>query len=350
VNSQRRILALAEGRFSPLKSKTANGAIAYLPGEVVGVVDSTKAGLTAQQVLGYGGQIPVVRSLKEGLSLHPSHLLIGIAPSGGFLPEAWRETIREALRARLHVLSGLHTILSDDSEFAQLAREYGATLTDYRKILPESEVVAKGTWRTRNAKVILTVGSDCNIGKMTTILEVHKDLVRRGLKADFVATGQTGMMIRGRGVAVDSLVGDYIAGAVEHEIDRSVEEGYEYILVEGQGALTHMGYSGVTLGLLHGSMPDAMILCHQPTRLKDDYGLPLPDLDKIIQLHQDVVRYFKRTDVVAIGLNSVGLSDEESQSAAERIGKSTGLPTVDAFRFGPSQLTEAVIKYFAPAS
>lgn len=350
MNTQRRILALAEGRFSPLKSKTANGAIAYLPGEVVGVIDSTKAGLTAQQVLGYGGPIPVVRSLNEGLSLNPSHLLIGIAPAGGHLPESWRETIREALRARLHVLSGLHSILSDDSEFVQLAREHDTTLTDYRKILPESEVVAKGTWRTRNANVILTVGTDCNIGKMTTILEVHKDLVRRGLKADFVATGQTGMMIRGRGVAVDSLIGDYIAGAVEREIDRSVEEGYEYILVEGQGALTHMGYSGVTLGLLHGTMPDAMILCHQPTRLKDDYGLTLPDLNRIIELHERVVRFFQETRVIGIGLNSVGLTDDESRAAAEQISKTTGLPTIDAFRFGPSTLTDAVIKYFAPTS
>ncbi len=350
MNSQRRIIALAEGRFSPLKSKTANGAIAYLPGEVVAVIDSTKAGLTAQQVLGYGGAIPVVRSLKEGLSLNPSHLLIGIAPAGGHLPEAWRETIREALKARLHVLSGLHTILSDDSEFVRLAREHGATLTDYRGVPPESEVVAKGSWRTRNANVVLTVGTDCNIGKMTTIMEVHKDLVRRGLKADFIATGQTGMMIRGRGLAVDSLIGDYIAGAIEREIDRSVEEGYEYILVEGQGALTHMGYSGVTLGLLHGTMPDAMILCHQPTRLKDDYGLTLPDLKRIIELHESVVRFFQETKVIGIGLNSVGLTDEESEAAAERISNETGLPTVDAFRFGPSRLTEAVIRYFAPSS
>jgi uncharacterized NAD-dependent epimerase/dehydratase family protein len=350
VNSQRRILALAEGRFSPLKSKTANAAIAYLPGEVVGVIDSTKAGLTAEQVLGYGGPIPVVRSLREGLRLNPSHLLIGIAPTGGHLVDSWRETINEALRASLHVLSGLHTILADDAEFVQLAREHNATLTDYRKILPESEVVAKGTWRTRNAHVILTVGTDCNIGKMTTILEIHEDLVRRGLKTDFVATGQTGMLIRGRGVAVDSLIGDYIAGAIEREIDRSVEEGYEYILVEGQGALTHMGYSGVTLGLLHGTMPDAMILCHQPTRLKDDYGLTLPDLNRIIGLHEQVVRFFQETKVIGVGLNSVGLTDDESRAAADQISKATGLPTVDAFRFGPSTLTDAVIKYFASTS
>jgi uncharacterized NAD-dependent epimerase/dehydratase family protein len=349
VSPNRRILALAEGRFSPLKSKTANGAIAYLPGEVVAVIDSTKAGLTAQQVLGYGGSIPVLKSLEDGLRHTPTHLLIGIAPAGGLLPESWRELIRQALNARLHILSGLHTILSDDPEFAELANAKGVSLTDYRKIAPESEVVAKGTWRTRKANVILTVGTDCNIGKMTTMFEVHKDLVRRGMKSDFVATGQTGMMIRGRGVAVDSLIGDYIAGAIEREIDRSVDEGNEYILVEGQGALTHMGYSGVTLGLLHGTMPDAMILCHQPSRVKDDYGLKLPDMNRLIDLHESVVKFFRETKVVAIGLNSVGLTDEQSHQAAGEIGRETGLPTVDAFRFGAEKLTDAVINYFRPS-
>jgi len=343
---QRRILALAEGRFSPLKSKTANGAIAYLPDEVVGVIDSTKAGLTSQQVLGYGGAIPVVRGLEEGLKLAPTHLLIGIAPSGGQLPDSWRGTICQALMAHLHVLSGLHTILSDDREFASLAQQNGVTLTDYRKIPPESEVVAKGSWRTRKANVVLTVGTDCNIGKMTTILEVHKEMVRRGLKADFVATGQTGMMIRGRGIAVDSLVGDYIAGAIELEVDRSVAEGFEYILVEGQGALTHMGYSSVTLGLMHGTMPDAMILCHQPTRVKDDYGITLPEINRLIELHESVIRFFRETKVIAIGLNSVGLSDDEAAEAGARIEKATGLPAVDAFRFAPKLLTDAVVNYF----
>ena len=344
---QRRILAIAEGRFSPLKSKTANGAIAYLPSEVVGVVDSTKAGMTAQQVLGYGDDIPVLRSLEDGLRLNPTHMLIGIAPPGGRLPELWREMIRQSIKARLGILSGLHTILSDDPEFSSLAKQFNVSITDYRKIPSESEVVAKGTWRNRKANVVLTVGTDCNIGKMTTIFEVHKDLLRRGLKSDFVATGQTGMMIRGRGIAVDSLVGDYIAGAIELEVDRSVAEGYEYILVEGQGALTHIGYSSVTLGLIHGTMPEAMILCHQPTRSKDDYGLPLPGLKRLIDLHEGIVRFFRETKVIAIGLNSVGLSDEESQAAAGRIESETGLPAVDAFRFGPAKLTDAIITHFA---
>jgi uncharacterized NAD-dependent epimerase/dehydratase family protein len=343
---QRRILILAEGRFSPLKSKTANATLAYLPNEVVAVIDSTKAGLTAQQVLGYGGNIPVIKDLDQGLKLNPTHLLIGIAPSGGQLPNTWRDIIKQTLRAKLHLLSGLHTILSDDAEFARVAQENNVTITDYRKIPPEYEVVAKGTWRNRKAKVVLTVGTDCNIGKMTTLLEMHKDMLQRGLKTDFVATGQTGMLLRGQGIAVDSIIGDYIAGCVELEVDRSIAEGFEYILVEGQGSLTHMGYSGVTYGLMHGTMPDAMIMCHQPTRVKDDYGLVLPDLNRLIGLHEEVVNIFRPTKVVAVGLNSIGLTDKESQEVGEKIENETGLPAVDAFRFGPKKLTDALIQYF----
>ncbi|MBI3587403.1 MAG: DUF1611 domain-containing protein [Ignavibacteriales bacterium] len=319
-----------------------------MPEQVVAVIDSTKVGLTAQQVLGYGGGIPVVKNLEEGLRFNPTHLLIGIAPSGGHLPDTWRETIKRTIVNKLHILSGLHTILSDDPEFATLAKKHGATLTDYRKIPPESEVVSQGNWRTRKAKVILTVGSDCNIGKMTTMLQVQKDFLQRGLKADFVATGQTGILIRGRGIAVDSIISDYIAGCIELEVDRSVAEGYDYIFVEGQGALTHMGYSGVTMGLIHGAMPDALILCHQPARLKDDYALPLPDLNRLVKLHEEVVNIFRPTKVVGIGINSVGLTDEESIESAENIAQQTGLPAIDTFRFGAQKLSDALLQYFRP--
>ncbi len=343
---QRKLLVLAEGRFSPLKSKTANGAIAYLPEQVVGVIDSTKTGMTAQQVLGYGGAIPVVKNLEEGLRFNPTHLLIGIAPSGGRLPDTWRETIKQTIVNKLHILSGLHTILSDDPEFASLANVHGVELTDYRKIPPESEVVSQGSWRTRKAKVILTVGSDCNIGKMTTMLQMHKDFKKRGRKADFVGTGQTGILISGRGIAVDSIISDYIAGCIELEVDRSIAEGNDYIFVEGQGALTHMGYSGVTMGLIHGTMPDALVLCHQPARMKDDYGLPLPELNRLIKLHEEVVNIFRPTKVVGIGINSVGLTDQESLAAAEKITQQTGLPAIDTFRFGAQKLSDALLQYF----
>lgn len=340
------MIVLAEGRFSPLRSKTANGAIAYMRDEVLAVIDSTKAGQTAQEVLGYGGNIPVVAGLNEGLTFKPNALLIGIAPSGGRLPDAWRRIIRAALKNKLDILNGLHTIFSDDPEFTALAKKYRCKITDWRKIPADSEVVSQGSWRTRRAKTILSVGTDCNIGKMTTTLEVHREFLKRGLKSDFIGTGQTGMMISGKGIAVDAIISDYIAGSIEKEIDNSERAGFEYIFVEGQGALSHHGYSGVTLGLIHGTMPDAMILCHQPTRLKDDYGIPLPDVERLIRLHEDVVNIFRPTKVVGIGINSIGLTDEESKAEAQKLEDETGIPAVDAFRFGGKKLADALLHYF----
>lgn len=343
----RRILALAEGRFSPLRSKTANGAISYLPNEVVAVIDSTKIGTTAQEILGYGGAIPVVGSIEEGMKFQPTDLLIGIAPTGGRLPQEWREWITTALQKKLHIISGLHTFLSDDEEFARLAKTNGVTLTDLRKVPPEYEVVSEGNYRTRKAKTILTVGADCNIGKMTTMLEVYKEFKKRGLKSDFIGTGQTGIMISGKGIAVDTVISDYIAGSIEKCIDASAREGYDYIFVEGQGALTHMGYSGVTCGLIHGTMPNAMLMCVQPTRQVDNYNLPLPDLKKIIALHEDLVSFFQPAKVVGIGINSIGLTDEQSMDEAKKLEDRTGLPAIDAFRFGGKKLADALEKYFA---
>ncbi|MDE3057405.1 MAG: DUF1611 domain-containing protein [Bacteroidota bacterium] len=342
----RRMIILAEGNFSPLHSKTANGAIVYLHDEVLAVIDSTQTGKTAQDVLGYGGTIPVVKNVEEALRFNPDTLLIGIAPAGGRLPESWHSEIVTTLRHRLNIISGLHTYISDDAEFAALAREFGCTIGDLRKIPPEFEVVSQGNWRARKAKTVLTVGTDCNIGKMTTMLEVYKEFRKRGWKSDFIGTGQTGILISGKGIAVDSIISDYVAGSIEKVIDASASQNPDVIFVEGQGALTHQGYSAVTLGLMHGTMPDAMILCHQPARRKDDYDIPLPGIKRLIRLHEEIVNVFRPTKIVGIGINSVGLSDEQSKIEAKKLEDATGLPSVDTLRFGGAKLADALEEYF----
>ena len=184
---------------------------------------------------------------------------------------------------------------------------------------------------------------------MTTLLAVHAEMTRRGLNADFIGTGQTGILIAGKGVSVDAVIGDYIAGSVEKEIDAADASGADYILVEGQGAVTHQGYSSVTLGLMHGTMPDAMLLVHQPTRTHDDYGFALPALEGLIRLHEQLIDYFRPTKVVGIGLTSIGLTDAQSRKEAERIEAATGLPTVDAFRFGAGPLVDSLLAYLREA-
>lgn len=341
-----KVIILAEEKFSPLESKTANAAIIYLTNQVLAVIDSTQANKTSQDVLGYGGSIPVLKSIEEGLKLKPTALLIGIAPPGGRLPESWKQMIRTSLENGLNIYSGLHTILNDDEEFKNLAKKYNCKITDWRKIPERYEVVTNGNYLTRNAKTILSVGVDCNIGKMTTTLQIYHDFLKKGFRADFIGTGQTGIMISGKGIAVDSIISDYIAGGIELCIDESDKLGFDFIFVEGQGALTHHGYSGVTMGLIHGTMPDAMILCHQPTRKVDNYNLPLPSLKKLIDLHEGIVKFFKETKIVGVGLNSIGLSDEESMRVADEIQKETGLPTIDTFRFGAEKISNALLKYF----
>lgn len=343
----RRMIILAEGKFSPLESKTANQAIRYIPEQVVGVIDSRNIGKTVQQVLGFGGDIPVFADLRSALVNQPNTLLIGIAPVGGKLPDAWRPIMKDAIEQKLTIVSGLHTLLRDDSEFSRLAQQHGVELIDLRSVPKEYEVIAKGLWKTRKAKTILTVGTDCNVGKMTASLELHREFLRRGLKSDFVATGQTGILVSGRGIAVDHLLSDFVAGAIEREIEKSIVQGHEYIVVEGQGALTHQGYSAVTLGLLHGVMPDAMILVHHPARGTDDYGFPLNDIPMFIRLHESTVGLFKQSKVVGVAVNSVMMTSHQTTAAIREIERQTGLPAADVLTPDVVKLADALERYFA---
>lgn len=344
------MVILAEGKFSPLESKTANQAIRYLPHEVVGVIDSRQAGRTAQQVLGFGGDIPVLKDLGSSLPSKPNTLLIGIAPVGGKLPEQWRAIIKEAIVNKLNIISGLHDLLTDDPEFLQLARQHGVTLRDLREVPKEYEVIARGHWKTRTAKTILTVGTDCNTGKMTASLELHREFLRRGFKSDFVATGQTGILLSGKGIAVDHLLSDFVAGAIELGIDKSAAAGHEYIFVEGQGALTHQGYSAVTLGLLHGVMPDAMILVHHPFRGTDDYGFPLHDVRMFIRLHEEAVGMFKEAKVVGIAVNSAMMTSQQTAVAVRDLERQTGLPAADVLTPEVVKLADTLEKYLVKQS
>jgi uncharacterized NAD-dependent epimerase/dehydratase family protein len=342
----RRIVILAEGKFSPLESKTANQAIRYIPNEVVGVIDSRLIGRTAQDILGFGGTIPIFPDLRTSLQTKPDTLLIGIAPTGGRLPDAWRTMILEAIDNKLNIVSGLHTILSDDDEFVQRAKKCGVKLVDLRKVDPEYEVVAKGFWKRRDAKTILTVGTDCNVGKMTASLELHREFARRGLSSDFVATGQTGILLAGKGICVDSIISDYVAGSIEREVEKSVRSGANYIHVEGQGSLTHQGYSAVTLGLMHGVMPDAMIMVHHAARHVDDYGFPLDNVKDKIKLHETIMKPFKSSKVVAIAVNTVMLTAQEGAIVKQELEQQTGLPVADVLLPERAKLADALMKYF----
>jgi uncharacterized NAD-dependent epimerase/dehydratase family protein len=338
---KRRIVILSEGYFGDLEAKTASGLIMYKPEEVVAVIDSTKAGKSVQEILGFGGEIPIVIDLEASLKYGPNALLIGIAPRGGKLPAEWRNQVKQALENGLDVISGLHDMLNEDSELSMIALLKGAKIWDLREA-KEFNKVAIGDPKLIKAKVVLTVGTDCKVGKMITAIEMAKEARNWGWNPFFAATGQTGMVIAGSGIPIDSIIGDFMSGALEEFlIEKS--KSYDLLSVEGQGTLIHPGYSGVSLALIHGSLPDAMVLCHFPGRKKlKNYDILIPPLPELIKLHEEVAKPVKPCKVVGICLNMQELTEEEAKREIERIEAQTGLPTTDPVRFGCKKLVKAL--------
>jgi uncharacterized NAD-dependent epimerase/dehydratase family protein len=350
---QPHFLILADGDFSPMTSKTANSVIRYLPERVVGVVDRVAAGKTVQDVLGFGGKIPVVGSMAEGLALRPTAVMVGIAPAGGRLPDEWRGWLADALDAGCDLWSGLHTFLSDDPLLVERARANGRRILDVRRPPPNLPVAA-GMARLVDAYVVHSVGTDCNVGKMTGMLQLVRGLEARGLKTHFVATGQTGIFIEGWGTAVDAVVADFIAGAAEELVLKGAP-GADIVLVEGQGSINHPGYSGVTLGLLHGSCPDALILCHQASReylgeYRGKEWLRIPPLRDYITMYELIGSAVHPTRVIAISMNTYDLDDAAARAACEAATRDTGLPCTDPVRFDPKPLIDAVARGHAASA
>ncbi|MGH2443999.1 MAG: DUF1611 domain-containing protein, partial [Chloroflexota bacterium] len=266
--------------------------------------------------------------------------------TGGGLPAGWRPSIRRAIDAGLDVVSGLHFMLGEDPEFAGAARRSGAQLFDVRRP-PDSLPVASMIERRPDARVIIFVGSDCAVGKMTAALQVTEAAERSGLRSAFVATGQTGIMLQGSGIAVDRVIGDFMAGAIEQLVHQAAQQA-DWVFVEGQGSLLHPGYSGVTLGLLHGSLPDGMILVHAPSLQQiEGYPVPIPALDRLIEIYQEAAGWVKPAPVIGIALNTRDLDAQQTRDAISRAEQLTGLPATDPIKFGGEKLLEG-LKMLAP--
>jgi uncharacterized NAD-dependent epimerase/dehydratase family protein len=351
VPPERRLVILAEGNFGFHHGKTAMGVIRFGQDKVVAVVDSAQAGRNVREWLGDSGRfdIPIVASLSEALGLLPraNGLLIGIAPTGGRLPDEWRVTILAAIRSGLDVHSGLHTFLGDDPELAEAARTAGVRLVDYRRP-PERLDTAVGRRHATGKRVILTVGTDCAIGKMSVALELRRAGRAAGHSTVFVPTGQTGMMIEGWGVAVDRVIADFLQGTAEWLVEEAEQRG-DWILVEGQGSLDHPAYSSVTLGLIHGTTPHAMVLVHKPGMADHDFDhlpdvrFPVASLPGFIAIHEQVAGLVAPSKVVAVALNTSLIHDEaEAHRIIEATAAETGLPCDDPVRFGGDALWREV--------
>ncbi|MEX1295592.1 MAG: DUF1611 domain-containing protein [Candidatus Limnocylindrales bacterium] len=341
--NRRRYVILSEGQFGEPGSKTAMGVIRYGSDRVVAVLDSTRAGRDVSEWLGEEHAAPILATLAEALEREPTALLIGTAPQGGKIPPAWRSVISDAIVHGLDIVSGLHEFVSDDPEFASLAAAHGVELIDHRRP-PERHEVAAGRRHAPGKRVILTVGTDCAIGKMTVALELRRAAREAGLRAAFVPTGQTGIMIEGWGVSVDRVISDFINGTAEWLVEQAEEMG-DWIFVEGQGSLDHPAYSAVTLGLVHGTTPHAMVLVHQPGR-SGHFGweqatgaeAPTLSLTDNIRLYEHVANAVAPSRVAAVALNTALLSEADARAEIKRVAAETGLPTDDPYRFGPAAL------------
>lgn len=297
------VVVLAHERF-PDRAKTAVGVLRYADYNIVAVLDRDRAGERVSDSLSDVQDAPIVASIDDAPDADA--LLIGIAPIGGGFDDSWRADVRAALERGCDVIAGLHYFLSEDDEFRRLADEHGCELRDVRR--PHDDIsVSDGVADEVDAEVVLTVGTDCSVGKMTVSLELLTAAEEAGIDAAFVPTGQTGIMIKGWGTPVDRVVSDFTAGSIE-ELVLEVGDDHDYLFVEGQGSIIHPAYSGVTCGILHGAMPDKLILCHEAGRetIHGYEDTAIPPLTTYVDLYEDLTRPIHEAEVVAGALNKIG--------------------------------------------
>jgi uncharacterized NAD-dependent epimerase/dehydratase family protein len=337
--SDKQYLILAEGfSHDPHYGKTARGVMRYRPDSVVAMLDSKRAGETEDGV-------PIVGSVDDALRFEPNTALVGVVTQGGHFPGDWQELLKSCVAKGLDLENGLHVRLHDIPGLPELAEQHGVELRDLREPPPDLST-ATGENLEVDATIVLTVGSDCAIGKMTATCELDLEARKRGLRSVFVPTGQTGIAIAGWGIAVDAVVSDFLAGAAERLVVEGGRRG-DLLWVEGQGAILHPIYSGVTMGLIHGSAPHLYVLCHEVGRTVvegDPTGSPIISLPELVELHERMSLRLRPAKVAAIALNTSGVSDDEARAAIAETEEETGLPADDPVRFGAGRILDAVLK------
>lgn len=337
----RRYIVLAPDHFVN-DAKTAHGVIRYGTDEIVAVIDPACAGQTVRNAVPYlPCDAPIVATVEEALAFNATSLLVGTAPMGGALPGDWRAAIKGALRAGLEVVSGLHQLLATDPEFAEEARRSDATIWDVRE--PPAVPLFRGDVYAIPSPVVLMVGNDCAVGKMTAALELAAAARSSGKRAAFVPTGQTGIMIAGWGISVDRVIADFAPGAAEQLVMYAAQDGPDVIFVEGQGAINHPAYGPVTLALMYGSAPDALVMVCDPQRATM-HGFHVAPLayGELIRIHETLLAPIKPARVVGIALNTYGMSDESARAEIERARRETSLPADDIVRFGARAFYDAI--------
>lgn len=285
-------------------------------------------------------QVPDM-TIEEAVQAGARTMVVGVANRGGVISEEWKAVLKQALDAGMHLASGLHNKLSDIPELVEAAQVRGLQLHDVRHPSRSFEV-ANG--KPRQGLRLLPVGTDCSCGKMYTALALEQELQQRGEPVDFRATGQTGILIDGSGVAVDAVVADFISGAVEWLAPENTPNHWD--IIEGQGSLFHPSFAGVSTGLLHGAQPDYLVLCHEPTRthMRGLPHYPIPDIRECMDQNLQVAR-LTNADVqfAGIAVNTAALSDEDARAYLDELQETHGLPAVDPYRMGVASIVDVIL-------
>ncbi len=330
---------LTEGASTAAKAKTAISLLRYRVDDIVAVLDSHNAGRTAGDVFGVGGTVPVIGSISE--ADRPDSLVGGTATPGGKIPAEWRPILAEAIGRGLDIVNGLHDFLSQDPEFAPLAKQHGVRVVDVRK--NDERETANAVEFNRSCVRIHTVGNDCSVGKMAAALEIQRGLVQRGRDAEFAATGQTGIMISGDGVPIDCVVADFVNGAAERLVQR--KQDHEFLLIEGQGSIVNPRFSAVTVGLLHGCAPDGLMLCYEVGRphVKGVEHFPTTPIETLTPLVEQLASARHPCRAIGVAMNSRYVTASQADEERERLREVLNLPVCDVYRHGPDELVDAAI-------
>jgi uncharacterized NAD-dependent epimerase/dehydratase family protein len=349
------VFGLDARKTMPMRAKTADGILRYAKYEITGVVDSKCKEKNIGEVLpAYIGQdstkgsMPIFKTLdKARAETNADVLILGVAPEGGELPKGYKRDITWAIKNKIHIVSGLHYALSEDADLANLSKKHNVVIWDVRHMAQKDlESIPMCSAQAYHVKkpIVLTVGTDAAIGKMTVAYEMAKVAERLGHKSAVIPTGQTSMMIEGWGAPIDALPADFMAGAVEQMIVESSKMN-DMLFVEGQGSLFHPAYANTCISLVHGAVPTHMVLVHRPQR-KHSIGsrlVKLPDLGRAIrQYESSVLPFYRNAKVVAIAINSDGLSEGERKQYKEHTKKKYGLETFDAIY--DKEIIEKIVK------
>ncbi|NET52217.1 MAG: DUF1611 domain-containing protein [Merismopedia sp. SIO2A8] len=347
LRSHHRLAILLHDGLQGTSGKTGLSLLRYSPLPIVAVIDASAPGESVPALTGIQREVPIVASVQESLSFKPDVLAIGIAPSGGALPDAWSQEIRDAIAAGLSIVNGLHAPMASDPALGPLPKSE-QWIWDVRQE-PKGLNIGSGQARSLPCRRVLAIGTDMAVGKMSTCLELHEASQELGYRSQFIATGQTGLMLGYGGVPLDAVRIDFAAGAVEQQVMRYGRD-HDVVYIEGQGSLLHPG-STATLPLLRGSQPTHLVLVHRmgQTAIKHWPEFRIPPLNDVIQMYESVsiaAGTFRNDQggpkVVAIALNTHHLDDSTAQAAIEQIHDETGLPCTDVIRFGAAPIIDAI--------